>query len=270
MPVALNAVLTSRHDIAPGLATFRIEPVGWEIEEFHPGQFAVLGLPGSAPRCSDADPEEIPAPPDKLIRRAYSISSSSLERQYLEFYVVLVGSGALTPRLFALRPGDPLWLGRKITGMFTLNDIPEHNHLVLIATGTGLAPYISMLRSHLLHTRETRVGVLQGARHSWDLGYRHELALVERDHPNFVYLPAITRPQEEQQPWTGLNGRIQEVWAEHPFEQCWGFDPAPEHTHILLCGNPAMIEAMLGILHQEGYQEHTKKSPGQIHLEKYW
>lgn len=270
MAVALNAVLTARHDFAPGLAVFRVEPEGWEIPDFQAGQFAVLGLPGSAVRCPEADPEEEPAPPDKLIRRAYSIASSSIDRRYLEFYVVLVESGALTPRLFALQPGDKLWLGKKITGMFTLEEIPEGDNLVLIATGTGLAPYISMLRSHLLHTRQTKVGVLQGARHSWDLGYCKELALVQRDHPNFTYLPSITRPTDEKQPWHGLTGRIQDIWRSYPFHARWGFAPSPEHTHVLLCGNPAMIETMVGVLGDEGYREHTKKSPGQIHLERYW
>jgi ferredoxin--NADP+ reductase len=270
MTVSLNAVLTQRRDIAPGLAVFRVEPDEWKISEFKPGQFAVIGLPGGAARCEESDMEEKPAPEEKIIRRAYSIASSSLELQYLEFYVVLVESGALTPRLFALQPGDRLWLGKKITGGFTLDNVPEGRNLVLIATGTGLAPYISMLRSQLLHTRQAKVGVLQGARHSWDLGYRNELAMVERDHANFTYLPSVTRPASEQTPWTGLTGRIQEIWARQPFRERWGFDPTADNTHVLLCGNPAMIDTMVDVLGQQGFREHAKKSPGEIHFERYW
>ena len=270
MARALNALMTERRDIAPGLSVFRIEPDGWEIKEFVAGQYVVLGLPGSATRCPEADPEEEPSASEKLILRAYSIASSSVERQYLEFYVVLVESGALTPRLFALKPGDPIFVGKKITGTFTLDRVPENQNLVLIATGTGLAPYISMLRSHMLLTRQTQVAVLQGARHSWDLGYRHELALVEREHANFTYLASITRPAQEETPWTGATGRIQEIWAQDPFCEQWGLSPSAENTHILLCGNPAMIDVMMGILGEQGFQEHTKKQPGQIHLERYW
>jgi ferredoxin--NADP+ reductase len=270
MAVALNATFLNRRDIAPGLAVFRVAPSGWEIKEFKSGQFAVLGLPASAPRCADATPEENPEADDKLIRRAYSIASSSIERQFLEFYVVLVESGALTPRLFALEPGDPLWLGKKITGVFTLDSVPEGQNLILIATGTGLAPYISMLRSRLLHTRQGKVAVLHGARHSWDLGYRTELALVERDHANFSYIPSITRPNEEKTPWHGETGRIQEIWSRDPVRERWGFSPSPDSTHILLCGNPAMIDQIMVILAEQGYQEDTKKTPGQIHLERYW
>jgi NAD(P)H-flavin reductase len=89
---------------------------------------------------------------------------------------------------------------------------------------------------------------------------------VQRDHPNFTYLPSITRPTDEKQPWHGLTGRIQDIWRSYPFHARWGFAPSPEHTHVLLCGNPAMIETMVGVLGDEGYREHTKKSPGQIHL----
>ena len=270
MALALNAVLTQRRDLVPGLAIFRVEPDGWEIKEFSAGQYVVLGLFGSAARCPEADPEEEPAPDDKLIRRAYSIASSSLERQYLEFYVVLVESGAFTPRLFALKPGERIFLGTKITGTFTLDQVPENQNLVLIATGTGLAPYISMLRSHLLHTRQSHVGVLQGARHSWDLGYRYELALVEREHANFAYIPSITRPADEQVPWSGAAGRIQEIWSRDPFRERWGVSPSPETTHVLMCGNPSMIDVMMDLLGQQGYREHTRKEPGQIHLERYW
>ena len=270
MPAELNAVFTERRDIAPGLAVFRIAPDGWDVREFKAGQYVVLGLPGDAPRCPESDAEEVPAKPDKLILRAYSIASSSIEREFLEFYIVLVESGALTPRLFALEPGDRLFLGKKVTGTFTLDRVPDDQHVVLVATGTGLAPYISMLRSRLLHTRVSQVAVLHGARHSWDLGYRTELALVERDYANFTYLPSLTRPDAEEMPWQGEAGRMQEVWLRDALAQRWGFAPSPDTTHVLLCGNPAMIDTMVEILSGQGYREHTKKVPGNIHYERYW
>lgn len=127
---ALNAVVT-----------LRVAADGWKLPDFAPGQFAVLGLPGSAPRYDLAEPEDPPPDPQKLIRRAYSIASSSLTREYMEFYVALVTSGTLTPRLFALNIGDCLWLSQKVTGMFTFDQVPEDRNVVMIATGTGLAPY---------------------------------------------------------------------------------------------------------------------------------
>ncbi len=265
-----NALVTQRVDFAPGLMILRVAPLGWELPPFSPGQFAVLGLPASAPREPGALPED-PAPPaDAFLRRAYSIASSSLERQYLEFYLVEVRSGALTPRLFALKAGDRLWLGPKFTGLFTLDEVPEDCHVVFVATGTGLAPYMSMLRTHLEGSGERRFAVIHGARNSWDLGYRDELFQMQRLASNFRYIPVLTRPDGELVPWKGARGRLQSFWAERPLEGAWGFAPDPSHTHFFLCGNPKMVEAMIGLLEGEGFREHKKQSPGQIHIERYW
>ena len=168
----MNAVVAQRVDVASGLMILRVTPKGWELPPFKAGQYTVLGLPGAAPRAPFTDEE--PPPPDsgKLIRRAYSIASSSVEKEYLEFYITLVRSGALTPRLFALAPGDAVWLSSKFVGMFTLDRVPADQNVLLIATGTGIAPYMSMLRTHLQETAGRAFAVVHGARHSWDLGYR--------------------------------------------------------------------------------------------------
>jgi ferredoxin--NADP+ reductase len=270
LPKELNAILAQRVDLAPGLAIFRVAPQGWTLPEFHPGQYAVLGLPGSAPRCPDSDSEDPPPDPVKLIRRAYSIASSSQAREFLEFYVVLVESGALTPRLFALRVGDPLWLGPKIAGLFTLHDVPPEANLLMISTGTGLAPYVSMLRTHLSENPWQRLAVFHGARHTWDLGYRDELLTMDRLSPNFTYVPIISRPAKEPTPWTGHTGYVQELWNRRVLDPVWKFHPTPENTHVFLCGNPGMIDEMLKNLETEGFREHTRKQPGQVHLERYW
>ena len=128
-----------------------------------PGQFAVLGLPPEAGRSTHADAEDEPVKPGKLIRRAYSIASSSKARRYLEFYVTMVHSGALSPRLFNLQPGGRVWLGPKITGTFTLDQAPTDKDVIMVATGTGLSPYMSMLRSELAASNGRRFAVLLGA-----------------------------------------------------------------------------------------------------------
>ena len=114
MATKLNATVLQRVNITPELMILRVASDGWELPEF-----GVLGLPGSHPRHELSDPEDPPAPREKLIRRAYSVASSSLERQYVEFYITLVRSGALTPRLWTLETGHKLWLGPKFSGMFT-------------------------------------------------------------------------------------------------------------------------------------------------------
>ena len=147
--IPYNATVVGREEINPQLVILRAQPDA-ALFDFKPGQFGVLGLLGREPRVAEAAPEEPVSEPDKMIRRAYSIASSSVERRYVEFYLTLITSGQLTPRLFALRHGSRLFLGPKASGVFTLDRVPPGKAVILIATGTGLAPYISMLRTMLM------------------------------------------------------------------------------------------------------------------------
>ena len=266
----LNAIVVQNIEVSPGLGILRVVPDGWELSDFTPGQFTVLGLPGSAPRCKICDPEDEVRDPQKLIKRAYSIASSSVAKEFLEFYIVLVPSGVLTPRLFNLAAGGRVWLSPKSTGLFTLDDAPEEKHIVLVSTGTGLAPYMSMLRTQLACGGPCRFAVLHGVRHSWDLGYRSELMTLRRMYSNFTYVPIISRSKEEVAVWGGETGYIQDLWKRMPLEQSWGFRLSPADTDVFVCGNPSMIEDMVEILEGEGFKEHKKNAPGQIHVERYW
>lgn len=266
----LNAVVTQKIEVAHGLMVIRVAPDGWELPDFTPGQFAVLGLPPEADRTSSADPDDAPHRAGTIIRRAYSIASSSKARKYLEFYITLVHSGALSPRLFALEPGDRLWLGRKITGTFTLDQAPPDRSVIMIATGTGLAPYMSMLRTELSRSNGRRFAVLLGARHSWDLGYHAELVTMEQLSPDFTYLPIISRPAEEPAAWTGRAGHVLDLWRSGELAELWGEPPKPENSCVFLCGNPAMIDDMIRLLAADGFVEHTRKTPGSIFVERYW
>jgi ferredoxin--NADP+ reductase len=154
--------------------------------------------------------------------------------------------------------------------MFTLRDVPGERDVVLVATGTGLAPYMSMLRTELECGGPRRFAVLAGARHSWDLAYQAELVTMARLCPNFTYLPQISRPREELVPWGGAVGHVQELWTAGALARAWGGHPSPERTHVFLCGNPAMIEDMTRVLEAEGFRLHAPRAPGQIHVERYW
>lgn len=266
----LNAVVSHKIEVAPGLIVLRVVPDGWLLPAFKPGQFAVLGLPPEATRCETSDPDEDAPSPGRLIRRAYSIASSSVSREYFEFYINLVQSGLLTPRLFALRPGDRVWLGPKIAGTFTLEQAPAEANIVLVATGTGLAPYMSMLRTNLADEGGRRFAVLLGARHSWDLGYHAELVTMERLCNDFDYIPTISRPDEEVVPWTGRVGYVQDLWRQAAIRQAWGWSPTPANTRVFLCGNPCMIDDMVELLAEEGFSEHSRKRPGEVFVERFW
>ena len=268
--VVTNAIVTQKIHVSPELIVLRVAADGWELPDFKPGQFGVLGLPGTAPRAPQADAEEPLDKPHKLIMRAYSIASSSRAKEYLEFYINLVLSGRLTPRLFQLERGDRVFLGKKITGMFTLEQVPVDKHVVLLATGTGLAPYMSMLRTSFRCDGDRRFAVLHGARHSWDLGYRAELTSMARMCDNLTYVASITRPDEELVPWSGEIGYMQDLWSRGLVAEALGFEPTPDNTHAFLCGNPGMVDTMQEVLEGQGFVEHKTRHPGQIHTERYW
>jgi ferredoxin--NADP+ reductase len=129
---------------------------------------------------------------------------------------------------------------------------------------------MSMIRTYLTEETGRQIAVVHGARHSWDLGYRSELEALQQISPFLTYIPVISRPEEEPVAWNGATGYVQDVWKEKLIKKYWGFSPKPDNAHILLCGNPAMIESMEEVLQGRGFVEHTKKKAGQYHLERYW
>jgi ferredoxin--NADP+ reductase len=265
----LNAVVGQREELTPREIILRVLPDGWDLPHFEPGQYTLLGLPPSAPRCALSTPELEPPEPDKMIVRPYSMASSSLTGEFMDFYVSLVSNGALTPRLFALEVGDHLWLSSRIVGMFTLREVSRDRNIVLVATGTGLAPYMSMLSTHLECGGRQKVAVLHGAYHSWDLAYRDELLTLQHLCSNFKYLPTIDRPEEEPAPWHGNTGWVQDLWSRGAVGDAFGFDPTPENTDVFVCGNPKMVQQMEALLVKDGFREHSHSQQGQIHIERY-
>ncbi len=263
-----NATVGQRIEVAPGLIILRVMPDD-PLFAFEAGQYTVLGLKKGAPRVAEADGDEVAGDPEKLIRRAYSIASSSKADEYVEFYVTLVASGELTPRLFALRLKDRLYLGKKATGVFTLDRVPPEKHVLLVGTGTGLAPYMSMLRSELVCGGPRRFVVLHGARYSWDLGYRNELNSLARLCPNMTYLAVVSRPRDDST-WKGLTGHLQDVLFSTVIEERTGIPLSPDRFDVFLCGNPAMIDDAKARLSAMGFVPDKGRVIGNLHAELYW
>ena len=307
MAAEYNATVVGRDEIAPGLISIRVAPDNLPFE-FEPGQYVVLGLKASEPRVSEADAASVmegeapagtpegqsgvaaqaaaaaraAADSDRMIRRAYCIASDSRAAERLEFFVTLILSGELTPRLFNLKVGDRLFVGPRAEGVFTL-DPASTKHVLMIATGTGLAPYMSMIRNELALRVDGRVGLraiwqrngprhfalVHGARYSWDLGYRTELTGLSRSCNNFHYLPSITRPDEDAT-WSGRSGYVQDVIASGVVERESGLALTPDNFDILLCGNPGMIETVIGWAEARGFTRDDGRNAGTLHVEKYW
>ena len=264
-----NGTVIDRHDLAEDLAVFRVKPDG-DVFDFRAGQYTVIGLPASAPRfeTSDPDDDEIPAK-SKLICRAYSIASSSKINEYVELYVTLVRSGELTPRLWLLRPGDRIWLGPSAKGHFTMDELPPDKNVVLIGTGTGLAPYIAMIGDHHSCNMGRKFVVVHGARYVRELGYRDELEALDRDCSTLDYVPTVSRPGEKDD-WRGHVGRVQSVFADGTIDAALDEVLSPDNTHVFVSGNPEMVEDVQRNLIEQGYTLHSTRSPGTLHVERYW
>ena len=257
----LNATLVRRIDLTPELAIFHVLPDAG-VPDFLPGQYVALGLPGSAPRASYFPPEIESHPAEKIIKRAYSLGSPPSERGFFEFYIAILPQGALTARLANLHAGDRLFAAPKVIGTFTLKDVPVERNLVFVATGTGIAPFVSMLRHLPTWGNGRQITLLHGVRFARDLAYRQELKAVESKHKQFRYLTFVSR---EESPSDARHGYVQSAFAHG------GLEVDPRKDHIFLCGNPAMCDAMVALMAERGYSEHSRRNPeGSLHLERYW
>ena len=256
-----NARITFSEDLNEELKIFRVTPDEGQVPEFEAGQYAELALPEL-----DDRPEEERR---KLLRRAYSIASAPSQRDYLEFFVVHVQGGAVTSKLWNLKAGDRLWLGPKVKGKFTLSELPEGKDIVLVSTGTGLSPFVSMVKEHLNSAKFSSFTVIHGTRIQSDLGYRAELEQLAKENKKFSYVPALTR-EPEGSSWSGERGRVPSLLESEKFKALTGRDLDPEKSQIFLCGNPAMIEDVVVQLHVRGFKEHSRKDPGNVHVERFW
>ena len=260
-----NAVLVSRHDRHEDLGIFSVAFAdGSVLPAFTPGQYATLGL-------AVVPPKDATRP--KLTRRMYSIASPATQTNTLDFYITRVQGGKLTPSLFDLSPGDPLFMAGRVGGHFTLTGHAVGKTLVLVATGTGVAPFRSMLHTHRHDPPWDHLVLIEGCRYARDLGYRDELEHLAAEHDHVTYLPSVTREPELEDggDWTGLRGRVPAFMKPERFEQLTGRPLSPETCHVYLCGNPAMIDTLEPDLLGRGFVTRDRKhAEGNLHFERYW
>jgi ferredoxin/flavodoxin---NADP+ reductase len=295
-----NATVASLKLPNSDLMILRVKPDSG-VPAHRPGQYSTLGMghwESRAPGCQD----EIPKPGDekKLIRRAYSISSSivddagnlpaSIAREWLEFYIVLVREAekappALTPRLFTLKEGDRLFLGEKIAGHYTLEPVKQTDNVIFLSTGTGEAPHNYMLWELLHKKHYGRVLSACCVRYQRDLGYLPIQEDLTRRYSNYKYLSLTTRETTN----VGQKVYIQDLITSGQLEERLGDALDPTRTHVYLCGNPKMIGVpavdrasgavtfpkplgVIEILMKRGFQidQPALKLKGNIHVEEYW
>ncbi len=254
-----NATVHRKIPVSKGLIVLQVRP-DEPVASFEPGQYATLGLLGSAPRPAHFPAEANPPAPDKLVKRPYSIASSPSNSEYVEFYIAILPEGEFTSRLELVNEGDRIFMAPKMKGVFTLNPIPKKVDLIMVATGTGLAPYMAMVRTPQLWSDFGNITVVHGARYPYDLAYKEELLSLTKQKP-LRYETIISRADDS---YAGHRGYVQDLFKKGIIT------PNPTSQHILLCGNPKMINDMSEVVTTMGYKEHSKKEPGNLHIEKYW
>lgn len=229
------------------LYSLRVEA---EIEPFRAGQFSKLGL--------QIDGE--------IVGRPYSLVNAPDERP-LDFYIVEVPDGPLSPRLAALQRGQEVLVAPHATGALTLADVGEARHLWLMATGTGLGPFLSILKTEAPWQRFERVVLVHGVRRAAELNYRNTIAGVAAEHPlQFAYLPFVSREPCE----FALPGRVTSAIADGRLERRAGIAIDAADSQVMLCGNPQMIEDTLNTLTARGLKKNHRRDPGQVSVENYW
>lgn len=227
----MKAKLIEYHELYPEVRHFTLEVPEVERLNFKPGQFVSLS-------------EQIDG---KKIMRPYSIASPPGESNRFELCLNRVQQGLLSPRLFDMQPGEVIEMGAPL-GFFTLRN--PGREAVFVATGTGIAPFRSLVHAHAGERQP--MTLVFGVRYEQSLMYRDEFEDLASRHPNFTFLPVLSRPGES---WTGRTGHVQ----PHMIEAIGG----RAGLDVYICGLKLMVDDARNILKEQGFDRK------QIIFEKY-
>ncbi len=240
--------------LTPSLFTLRTtRDAGYR---FRAGQFARLGV-------TKAD--------GSTVWRAYSMVSAPHD-EHLEFFSIVVPGGEFTSELSRLAVGDTLMVDKTSFGFLTLDRFVDGRDLWLLATGTGLAPFLSILQDLEVWQRFERIILVYSVRQAAELAYQPLIDdLKNRDYlegvaDKLLYIPVVTR---EEVPGA-LNGRITTLIENGELERAAGLELTPEHSRVMLCGNPQMIDDTRAVLKKRDMNLSLTRRPGQVAVENYW
>ena len=224
---------------------------------FTPGQFARLGV---------RNPED-----GEIVWRAYSIASANYD-EHLEFFSVVVPNGAFTSRLSRLKEGDEIFVEKKSYGFLTTDRFEAGRDLWMLATGTGLAPFLSILHDFATWESYDNLILVQSVRTQAELAYEDLIRSFDRSeyYAEFAhklrYLRIVTR---EPVPGT-LRDRITKLLTSGVLEENVGLKLDHDRSRIMLCGNPDMVEDSRKLLVDRGFRVSRRGDPGHLAVENYW
>ncbi len=221
-----------------------------EIAPFQAGQFTKLAL----------------AVDGEMVGRPYSFVNAPQQRPHDFYYLVLPGN-PLTPHLCKLEAGDSIFLTPHASGFLTLTEVPPGEHLWLLATGTALGPFLSILKTEAPWQRFERVVLVHAVRHAEELSYQGQIQTLLAQHAGkFCFVPVVSRENTD----FALAGRIPKAIADGQLEARAGIALEARSARLMVCGNPEMVADTVSALKDRGLKKHRRSDPGQINVENYW
>ncbi len=242
----LNGTVIEKIQWNERLFSLRIE-VGFPA--YKPGQFVRVAL--------DIDGERVARP--------YSLVSIP-EEDGLEIFFNIVPEGPLSPRLAALTVGEAIFVASSANGFLVIDEVPDCRDLWLLATGTGVGPFLAILKSALVWQRFEKVVLAYSVRNRQELAYRDKLDALSSQHPGqFVFVPFITRESVDG----AIHRRIPAALEDGSFEARVGVALSADRSHVMMCGSAGMLNSVAAVLQQRGMKKHLRRAPGHFSLEKY-
>ncbi len=221
------------------------------VHPFAAGQFTKLGL--------EIDGERV--------QRAYSYVNAP-NNPDLEFYLVTVPEGKLSPRLAALKPGDEVQLVSEAAGFFVLDEVPDCDTLWMLATGTALGPYLSILQEGKDLARFNNLVLVHAVRYAADLSYLPLMLELQKRYEGKLRIQTVV--SRESVPGS-LTGRVPALIESGELERVTGLTMTTENSHVMLCGNPQMVRDTQQLLKDSRQMtKHLRRRPGHMTAEHYW
>ena len=262
---------------APTLLSFKVtRPDGFK---FTAGQFVRLGIHGKdlqyfaqnhETKLIISETQGQPIDLDGYVFRAYSVASSPYD-EFIEFFSVVIPEGEFTSKVNHIQVGDSLLLNTTPFGYLTLAryQLPLPNDLWLLATGTGLAPFLSILKTIDVWQQYQRIILVYSARTSQELAYQAQISSIKSIYGDngaaFVFLPIVTREAD----YAGEKARIPNLILSSKLTELVGQKLDKERSHVMLCGNPQMVEDTKEALKSIGLTM-NRRGEGNIAVENYW
>ncbi|MCW8883884.1 MAG: ferredoxin--NADP reductase [Motiliproteus sp.] len=200
------------------------------------------------------------------VARPYSFVNPP-HQQVHEFYFNSVPGGPLSNRLIAMEKGEPILVSSKTAGFLTLDEVPAGRHLWLLATGTAIGPFLSILRAEQPWQRFERVVLSYAVRHQQDLSYLKVLDQIKDSHPNqFTWIPFVSRESVAN----AMAGRIPAAIDDGSLEDLLDMELDDQTSQVMICGNPEMVKDCISSLKSKGLRKNLRHTPGHITVERYW